>query len=84
MFAFLLTACADFATGGRTDSDILKRECPHPSEILLDIAGESDQLTRAQSEILAGRLGDELIVCGEEKKILLNYLRGVDSTLRAK
>lgn len=68
----LVASCASSgggASGLRTEplSAAVAEPCPHPTEFL----GAADW------EILAGRIGDALIVCGAEKDIAVEAYEGL-------
>lgn len=68
----LLTACDGFATAGvrlPPPDPSIAQPCPRPEAFL----GAGDW------ELIAGRIGDALIVCGENHKALVDR----DTTLRA-
>lgn len=77
----LLPACAGLKPVGRIEVAPLpvaaERGCLHPADVLPDGA-----LTQAEAEIVMGRLGDALLVCGREKAALAAWARVVAEELR--
>lgn len=66
----LLTACAGYPAGGAKIQPLpenVRAPCPHPSEFL----GARDW------EIMAGRLGDELIECEMKRGAAVTYVDGL-------
>lgn len=70
----LMNSCFGFASGGlRTDvPPTIAEECRHPSAYL----------GAGNWEVLAGRLGDELIDCERKRAAAVEALQGVGDAIR--
>lgn len=79
----LLTACTGFAPAGAISTQDLPpaatRPCGRPGDFLAP-----GPLTQGQTEILVGRIGDELTRCGDEKAALAAWAAGVLADLERK
>lgn len=75
-----MTACgASGGVGARIEEPPVgaMRVCRHPTEFL-PAPGQGDW------EVIAGRLGDELLRCRGEKKVLVAWAQGISAAINAR